>query len=145
MQKEFDYELTSSIEYANKGETAEASFIKLLSPTSKNMTECAFLKQAFFRALPKDKEVDESGKGQENEIDADSVMMIIAMSNDVDLGGVMIAAKKLFTSGVAMVDGETKLTVPLADQLSNEDLEKMTGTYLANFILASALRTLNKK
>lgn len=144
MKDELRYELTQTIKYAHKGDQVEASFVTLNAPSSKNMTECAYLKQAFFRALPKDQGDTESATGKEAEIDADAVMMIIAMSPDVDLAKVMISSKKLLTSGVALVDGEEKLTVPIADQLSNDDLEKMTGEYLANFILASALQRLNK-
>ena len=38
-----------------------------------------------------------------------------------------------------MIDGEVKVTKPILDEMSNDDLEGMLGEYLANFILRSVL------
>ena len=67
-------------------------------------------------------------------------MSLITMSTGVELGSVLLTARELFTSGLAMVEGEVKLTKPIMDEMSQDDLEAMTGEYLANFTLASALQ-----
>lgn len=144
MKKEITYPLEQTLPYAKAGVLTEGTFVTLSAPTSKNMTECAFLKQAFFRALPKVTPDDVSDDSGSDEVTGAGVMAIITMSKDVDLAGVLITARELFTSGVALVDGEVKLTKPLLDAMSQDDLEAMTGEYMANFILASALQKLKK-
>lgn len=144
METEFNYELEQSFEYASKGEQCTASFITLTAPTSRNMKECAELKQAFFRALPKTPLQDSVEVPEDNadELDGAGVMLLIAMSRDVELSVVLCTARELFSTGIAKVDGEEKLTKTLLDKMNQDDLEAMTGDYLANFILASALQKL---
>jgi hypothetical protein len=144
MDTEFSYELESPFNYANKGNQETASFITLSAPTSKNMKECAELKQAFFRSLPKNQMDIENEQDDGKEIDGAGVMLLIAMSMDVELAVVLCIAREVFTSGVAMVDGEVKLTKTLFDDMSLDDKEAMTGEYMARFILASALRKLKQ-
>jgi hypothetical protein len=144
MENEVIYELTGPFDYAHKGEQHTASFITLAAPTSRNMKECAQLKQAFFRALPKERPTDTPEKEQDETIDGDAIMILIAMSHDVELASVLCTARELFSSGVGLVDGEEKLTKLLLDKVSQDDLEVMTGKYLANFILASALQKMNE-
>lgn len=144
-KKEVEYQLEQPLPYAKAGVMVDGAFISLTAPTSRNMNECAFLKQAFFRALPKAPPGERASTPADvdsSEITGAGVIALITMSKDVELSGVLIAAKELFTSGVAMVDGEVKLTKPLLDAMSQDDLEAMTGEYMANFILASALRKL---
>jgi len=74
---------------------------------------------------------------------AEDVISMLYMS-DVDMNGVLLSAIELFNSGVALVDGEQRFTKPIIDTLSPDDLELMTGTYLVNFILASALAKAKK-
>lgn len=145
MKKEVLYKLETKLPYAKAGQMVEGEFIALTAPTSKNMVECAALKQAFFRALPK-VTPDAAAKSDDisAEIDGASVMALITMSKDVDLSSVLITAKELFASGLALIDGEVKLTKPLIDTMAQDDLEAMTGEFMANFILASALQRLRK-
>jgi len=145
MKGEVTYELNEPFEYASKGEQCAASFITLTAPTSRNMKECAELKQAFFRSLPKEQVGGaEEDAGNDDEIDGDGIMLLIAMSQEVELASVLGIARELFSSGIAQVDGEEKLTKPLVDKMDQDDLEAMTGRYLANFILASALRRMKQ-
>ena len=139
------YELDTPFDYAHKGEKIEASFIELKAPTSRNMRECAFLKQAFFHSLPDDKGEEDGEKGDPSAVSGSQVISMMYLSHDVDMVPVLGHAKELFTSGVAMVDGEEKLTKPLMDTLSQIDLENMLGDYLINFIVASALRKTKKQ
>jgi hypothetical protein len=148
MKTEFDFEISVPFEYANKGEQATAQFITFKAPTSKHMQHCAFLKQAFFRALPDTQstdKVEDDGKEAREPTGAE-IMQLILISPHVELVNVLIAAKELFTSkDIALVDGEVQLTKPLVDAMSQDDLEDCMGEYLANFILASALRKMSKK
>lgn len=140
----FNYLLVVPIEYAHKGNKETGTFITCSPPTAKIMTECARLKQAFFRALPKDADVTEEIKQQAKEmrdetVSGPEIMAMLSVSNDVDLDKVFVSAKILLTSGVCMVEGQEKLTGPLWDSLSYEDMEALTGDYIANFIVASSL------
>jgi hypothetical protein len=144
-----NFELTTKFTYANKGEQVEAGWIELTAPTVKNAKECAALKQSFFRALPKADPVavDQMSEAapepsDKEEMKGAEIMTILSMSKDVELHTVLLHGRELFNSGVAMIDGEIKLTKPLIDLMSMDDLENMTGEYLANFILASSLKTM---
>jgi len=145
VQKAISVDLSQPIEYAKGGELEAGTFITMDPPSSRNMTECAALKQAFFRALPKDGTVETDDTDSNSaEITGEAIMTLITMSKDVELGTVLLLAKELLTSGVAKVEGEVKLTKPLFDNLSQDDVELLVGEYMANFILASALQRLKK-
>lgn len=135
----------SVLTYAAGGEEATASFVMLSAPTSRHSKECAFLKQAFFRALPKSDGQDEP-EGTQEKPNGTQIMTIIAMSMDVDLAQVFDVAGRLFTQGgVAQVDGDHKLTKHLLEKLHQDDFEAMVGEYMANFTLASALEAMKEK
>lgn len=147
-RNDFSFELTEKFNYGHKGDSVEAQMITFFAPNSKTLTLCADLKQYFFQAMPdsspdKKTEISES---TEVEIDGSGIMMMISGSSKVKLSSVLLTARELFSNKeIALVDGEEKLTQPLLDKISNDDLEDMTGEYMANFILASALRKMNKK
>jgi hypothetical protein len=141
MSSPIEYTLQQPVQYASKGELVEAMFVTLNPPTSRNMTECAQLKQAFFRALPKTGEVEvDAPEGEQAELTGEAVMTMITMSPDVELASVLVTGRELLTSGLALIDGEEKLTKPVLDNMSADDLEGMIGEYMVNFTLASALR-----
>ena len=142
--KEFDFPLNTKIEYSLEGNTEEATLIKLTSPTSKNMSHCAILKQAFFRAINDLSgdgvdldDLDDSSSG--DEMDSSSIIQIMYMSKSVEMNKILITARELFSSGIARVDGVVNLTKPLIDLMSQDDMEGMLGEYLANFTLSSVL------
>lgn len=157
MAKEVIYTLAegSQFEYGKAGDLTTAAFIALQPPTSRNMEECAFLKQAFFQAVRdqqdrtsgearKDDDEDEKEDDDDSTLDGDTIMGILLVSK-VNFNTILIAAKTLFTSGIGRVDNETKLTDPLINKLSMDQLEEMTGLYLSTFILASALQKQKKR
>ena len=147
-KKEFNFTLSTSIQYANKGEMVEASFISLKAPNSKLLNITSDLKQAFFRAFPKSSESQpstEEKKKDDLELSGDMVMTMISMSESVELKSVLLLAKELFTQrGVALVDGEVQLTKPLIEEMDVDDFQDMVGEYLVNFILASSLEKMKK-
>ncbi len=146
---EFQYRLLNPLPYSSGGDIIDGTFITLSAPSSRNSKECAKLKQAFFRSIDQNAEVDEDAKeaAAESEHTGEGVMIMLAMSKDVELDDVMDTARRLFTSGnnIAMVEGEGKLTSPLVDKMTMDDFEKMTGEYMLRFILASALAKMNPK
>lgn len=146
--KSIDYQLETPVPYAFEGNMIEGTFVTLYPPTSKNIVECAQLKQAFFRSLPKDQnteDVTEDDKSKaEDALTGDAIIALLSMSTEVDLGKIMLTARELFSSGVGKMEGETKLTKPILDKVSFDDLEGMLGAYLVNFILASALRKMKE-
>lgn len=146
-QSFIDYQLETSIMYHFKGDEVEGGFISLYPPSSKNIKECCELKQAFFRSLPKNdatKPPVEDEKDEDAGITGEAIIGLISMSDKVELSHVLLTARELFKSGVALMEGETKLTTPMLDKLSIDDLEGMVGEYMAVFILASALKKMNK-
>lgn len=138
LKSEAQFVLTTKTSYSNKGEQVNAEFIELTAPTSKHSKECAALKQSFFRALPQNEEAKDP-EAKDVEITGDEVMVLISMSQVVDLGEVINVGKRLLAGGVAMIDGEVKLTNNVIDNMSQDDVEQMIGFYMINFILASSL------
>lgn len=144
---EFDFQLSKGFSYSHQGDQTEASFVRLTAPTSRHSRECAALKQAFFRAQNSFQgQVESSGaEAPDEEIAGHEVILMIAASTAVDLPDVLDVARKLFSSGIAMVDGETKLTGGLMDRMDQDDFELMLGEYLVNFTLASSLERMKEK
>lgn len=143
---EFNFELEVPIKYAYEGEMVDGTFITLKAPSSKNMLECSVLKQAFFRALPTDTDSTQNSSdddGEKADLTGDAIMTLIMMSQNVELATIIATARDLFSSGVALLEGETKVTKPILDDIDPDDLERMIGDYLVNFILASSLKRLN--
>lgn len=138
-----DFFLTTPLKYARDGDRHEATFVRLEAPTSRHSDECSFLKQAFFLAAQDQEGSDEEvGDGKEVSEDAQILGMIamLAQSSRVELPQVFRVARKLFTSGVALVEGEAKLTSNLLDKMSQDDFERMLGAYLVNFTAGSLMR-----
>lgn len=142
--KEFDFPLSTKIAYASvkEGEEVKGSFIKLTPPSSKQLTQCAFLKQSFIRAVTEQSRNNpdaKEDKDSEAKISGQDIIYLLYGSESVDMAKILLSAIELFKSGVAMIDGETKVTKPILEEISNDDLEGMLGEYLANFTLRSVL------
>lgn len=145
LKTEYDYELLKKFTYSVKGEQQEAEFVRLIAPSSRHSKECAALKQAFFRAINRSDAEAGAEDVQDVEITGQDVITMIAMAKDVDLPDVMEVAKTLFLNGIAVIDGETRLTKPMLENIAQEDLECMLGEYMANFTLASYLARMKEK
>ena len=161
-QEELRFDLSTPIEYSVKGsgDLTSGDFILLKAPSHKNTKECSKLKQAFFRSLPTetpDPEVVEKAREARRELQGEDedddvtfsgeeVIILIAKDKNVELAEFLDVAKKLLTSGsVAEMEGETKLTHFMVDKMSYDDFERLTGEYVANFILASSVAAMNAK
>ena len=139
---EFRFTLSKPFTYAMKGDELEATYITLTAPTSKNLKECSFLKQSFFRAMSDLPDAKGDQDASKDTIEGDDVMVMISMSKSVALEEVLVVSRKLFSSGVAFVEGEVPLTGSLLNGMTMEDLEKMTGEYMVFFTLRSSLEKL---
>lgn len=145
---EITFNLTRAFSYGKEGNLTEAQFITLKAPSSRNMTQISFLKQAFYRALPKGSSDDDHPEKEtdKEEVNAEDIMDIITSSPDVELSTVLVTARELFVAkDIALVDGETKLTKVLIDLMHPDDYFDMVGVYLKNFILASVVRKMNAR
>jgi len=136
-------ELKDGFSYAFKGEEQNATFITLLPPTFKQIDKIAPLKQAFVCAINEiSQDVQQSADDVEESAD-DSItgpqILVLLYRSTCDMTKVFLHAKDLFNSGAALVDGETKLTIPLMEKMSVPDFEKLVGDYLANFIAPSLM------
>lgn len=138
---EVTYELKGKLDYAYKGEIKQAIFVTLLAPAFKQVDKVAPLKQALMAAI-RDIQVA-SGDRKENsessgEITGQDIMQMLYQGSG-DMSKVMAHARQLFISGVALIDGETRFTLPLIDDMSLDDVEGMLGEYLAAFIVPSLM------
>ena len=140
-KSEVIFTLTTPFKYAFKGDQREAGFITLIAPTMRQHSQAAALKQSIIKMVTKavrdavDPNPDDDDKDEE-EITAQMVVTTIYTSDCVDANVVWEQAKALFKEGVALLDGEQKLTASLIDRMDPADFEKLTGEYIANFTLA---------
>ncbi len=143
-ETEIIYELKKPFKYTpkNSGEETEAQFITLVEPSVKQMAACSVLKQAFMRVIAResgDSSDDSASDASAEDVPMETRIINALYASDTDINIVLQSAKELFRD-VGLVDGEKKLTVPMLDSLCIEDIEMMTGQYMANFILASVLK-----
>lgn len=139
-QSEVNFQLTESFGYAFKGDQREAEFITITPPTMKQHSQASALKQSIITMVTEavkdssDKE-DKEDKEDDSDITAEMVISTIYGSKCVNANVVWEQAKALFKEGVALVDGEQKLTSKLIEEMSPSDFEKLTGEYIVNFTL----------
>ena len=145
MNKETRYELKNPIKYMAGGQgEREGSFITIRAPAFKHMESFVPVKQAFTNAVFKfqdSAETDDSNRNDDNEkteIDPTEAMTLLYNYPD-DLSEIFKHARKLLSSGVAMIEGETKLTQSLIDDMALEDAEGLIGSYIVNFIMPSLI------
>jgi hypothetical protein len=144
-ETEIIYELKQPFKYTpkNSGDQVDAQFIKLSEPSVKNLEYCSILKQAFMRVIADQDNSIETGETDASTVEEDDIALSQKIINSLytsknDITQVFVCAKELFRQ-VGLVDGEKQLTMPMIDEMSIDDLESMTGLYMANFILASVL------
>ena len=137
------HELIKPFKYTPKdsGDQVDAQFIQLNEPSVKQLKSCATLKQAFMRVIAKESGgTDDAVENTEtDDVPMENRIINALYASDTDINIVLLSAKELFKD-VALVDGERKMTVPMLDSMAMEDIEMMTGKYMANFILASVLK-----
>ncbi len=131
---EHDFYLLVPLSYSSGSDQRDATFIRLFAPSSKVSRECAALKQAFLRAIPKDVDTSKAAAAAAASSDSSGnltgsdVIQILALSTVVDLPDVLEVGRRLLLApNIAKVEGETKLTNALMERLDQEDFENMLG------------------
>lgn len=141
-----EYQLITPVQYGRaNGTFAMATFVQLRAPTSRNRRECALLKEAFFLAIPKAEAIEGAKKSQteapvERKIAGSDIIALIGQSRDASLPDVIETGVSLLLNQTAFLDGDQKLTKPLLEAMSYDDIEGMVGEYLRVFLLKSALK-----
>lgn len=135
--KTFDFTLSEPIDYQAKGENTKASLLELSAPAVNNRKRAAKMKQGFMRVVNElpDSAKQEGKKGDEK-VKPEEILALLQMGS-IEYDEYMDIFFNLLTSGICKVEGEVELTQHMADKISFEDLEKLMGEYLVNFILAS--------
>ena len=138
---EVTYELKNQFSYAYKGEMKKAQFITMAAPSFKQVDKIAPLKQALMAAI---RDIQEIATGAADKSDArgeitgQEVMQLLYQGKG-SVAAVMGHARQLFISGTALIDGETRFSLALLDEVSLDDVEGMLGEYLAAFIVPSLM------
>lgn len=138
---EVNYELKGKLEYAFKGELKQAMFVTLSAPAFKQVDKVAPLKQALtaaIRDLPTPNPEHKAASASDEKITGPEIIQILYQGTG-EMARVLAHARQLFISGVALIDGETRFTLPLIDDMSMDDVEGMLGEYLAAFIVPSLM------
>ena len=146
MSDDITVELSKPVKFTpeGSGEQVDGSFVIFREPTAaiRELKICTFLKQQFFIAATsgsdkKDKDEPEYGKDKK---DATGKGLIYALyaCQAVDMTKVFEKAKELFKI-VGKIAGAKLLTDHMLNSMHPEDLEKLLGEYMLNFILRSVL------
>lgn len=143
--------LTSPVEYAGKdGKLHNGSFVELQAPTSAAFRVAVRIKQQMLRAIMSEQRKAASDPlrapaAPETEAPDAAVaesptgadMLAMLAQSDADLAEIGDLVRELIVShGIALLDGEVKMTALLVDRLSLRDFEAIVGEYLATFPLA---------
>ena len=139
LAKEITVTLETPIAYHHNGGEAEGTFVSLQPPTSRNLVECAMLKQAMYQAavsIGKGQEAGDAPPEEEQSLSGKELMQMLYIAESVDISTILLTGKDLLKTA-ALLEGEQKMTVPLLDKLSLSDLENLIGEYIAAFIFAS--------
>ncbi len=137
--KTFEFSLSESISYHNKGESQEGHSLTLTAPTVKARKKAAKLKQGVMRAvssLQGDANIKPEDKKSKEDIKPEEILALIQMSS-IEYDEYMDIFIDLLCKGICKIEDEIEMTAQLADKMSFEDTEKLMGEYLINFILGS--------
>ncbi len=149
MSNDITVELTRAIKFTpdGSGELADGDFVILREPTAapRELKICSFLKQQFFIMSM---EVARNGKEEKDDVvESTDKKTVIAGTEiiygmygcqSIDMTKVLEKAKELFKI-VGKIAGAKLLTDHMLNSMYPEDLEKLLGEYMVNFILRSIL------
>lgn len=146
-KRDIMYTLNEPFEYAFKGEQEAATFITLLPPTARHIANIAPVKSYIMQAIEwvqnlpdadtaETVEGDGSG-GDVESIDPKVMMNTLDRAPGVEVAKVLLHINEMLTSGLALVEGETRFTKPMLDRLSIPDIYGIAGTFIVNFIVPS--------
>ena len=137
--KTFDFTLSEPIDYQAKGENTKASLLELSAPAVNNRKKVAKLKQGFMRVINGLKNPDAKGaegKKSNEKVKPEEILALIQMGA-IEYDEYMDIFVSLLVSGICKVEGEVDITQHMVDKISFEDMERLMGEYLINFIIGS--------
>ena len=147
LKRVVNYTLKTPFPYAKSGDMVDATFLSISAPTSRHARACSTLKQVFARAgqAIADTISDEAAaeaEANDHTPTGGEVLMMLATSKVVDYADVIEVGRGLLVgeagvTGLALVDGEEKLTNGLVDDMDLDDLEGAVGAFLAGFTVPS--------
>ena len=143
-------ELSTPALYHNGGQIAEGFEVILKAPSNLVRRQTAQLKQGFFRAVSSIQKGGETvdDTPSDGDIKGSQVLAIIMMSN-VDYFEYTEIFLSLLLQGVASISENgipvQKVTKPILDSFSEEDIEKLMEVYFDSFLLSSWMKVLSQK
>lgn len=152
MQTEARVILSTPVQYGGKdGKLRDGTFVVLRAPSSSAFRIAARIKQQMLRAImaeqrkraadpvatagPPPPATADATPEAERATGADMLQMLAQSEADLaELGD--LVRDLILSHGIAMLDGEVRMTALLVDRLSLADFEAIVGEYLATFPLA---------
>jgi hypothetical protein len=146
---EFEFTLDIPISHHKQGDTEDCSMLILRAPSYKNRKASIKLKQGFMRAL---KSLEGSGGNQtsknkqsdENPFTSESIIAALFMSN-VDLNDILDDFEQLLLHGCCFIPPEIQFTNFHYRQISPDDITRLLGEYIENFMIPSWMIQLTNK
>ena len=150
-KSEFEFHLNTHILFAGKsGDQEEGHTLILKEPTARNMAERAVLKQQFMTIIEwiqSKATADESSapeanaeeaSPEETEEFADAVSQALYFAEGIDYKAMLGSFRSLMVEAkCCVVEDEKPLTSSLWDKIRPDDIDRMIGHYLVNFLLPS--------
>lgn len=149
---EFDFVLKDPIQFDNQGKIETGNALVLKAPSNAQRRWTTQIKAAFMGAVaeqqrnaPADMISNAKAQAQASGKDANASMtggeiMAVIYSSSGDIEKVESAFKSLILSqGICMIEGKQALTNILFDKISDRDMDRLMGDYLANFFIGSLI------
>lgn len=151
-KKELEFELSEMIQihHADKqsgtSEILDTNKLILKAPSYNTYDERIRLRQGYMQAVKalqstiKDNVPDQSDSdGDTNDKITGEVVINVLYMSDIE----MVPYMKIFEAlllNVCYVDGKVQLTKTILNKIDLDDLERMLGEYIANFIIPSSMK-----
>lgn len=156
MKSTIDFKLNVPFEYAVGGGVEIANLLVLNAPSNKQRFQRAKLKEFFYLSFASDrndsKPEAETPKEDKNtpppteEEFSDYVLQMLYSSDKVKITEVVEEFKQLLLSeNICKVEGSVALTQALYEKMDADDCERLMGTYMVAFILASFYMKITQK
>ncbi len=147
----FEFELSEPLKYHHSGNEETGNLLVLKAPSLKQNGRRIKLQQTFFQAVQSMRSKNphlaeqEDEDQQDKEITGPEVLAML-LASDADMVSFHEEFEKLMCSGtICMIEDQEKMTKVIWEKLHYDDVDALLGEYMANFIVASVLKTLSKK
>lgn len=148
MKDSFVFSLNfNAIKVHKSGTVEEYNEFTVKAPSRNNLKYTAFLKQAFFRAIKDSNggKSDEASQKSQGNQDIDSKAIIyLLLSSGVDIAECLQSIEYLMTGGCGEIGNGVKMDVFHIQQIHHEDLDRLLGEFIGNFLLPSWMTEMPK-